>query len=1370
MSGFRSCLRCGATLAEGADRCPEGHIVAGTAADTGSSSFLYSNNALFVPPADGGGLVQGPPNALFECASCQRLVETQRHRGCDIVPRFCPWCGKPVESIIGRELDGYRIHDVIAHGGFGMVCLACNVTEPQMKAVVKLLWPNMTYLRPELVKVLVEEARLTEEIGQKCWNVVRVFNVREKPWPYYFMEYIPGRTLDAVIRAAGTGGLPIDDCVGYMRGVAKGLAATHAARRVHRDLKPLNIMVIEGDGISNPEERVKLLDFGLAMEVASTQTGAGAGDGEDGATTAARPPASPLQSAGTPEYMPPEAFDGAADYSCDVYAFGVTAFEILTGQSPWEPPKRGGDRYTYWKDAHQKKPPRPVREVRPDVPGWLARVVMDCLEKDPARRLSSTEEIAERLRKPLPRWVWGAVAAAVMVVGVLVWLAIRGGGKELDGHWLVDGKEERGTWPVWVQSVQDLPNKTLEAAVSGDKPVLEASSPSKAVACEVQENGRVVVSFLEGPTLESLLESKTPVTITIEGSGDGFRTEWKIRVGLDTDPPVLEEPRVLVLPNDPFDDAKPLKFGARIHPRSHLAVRFDENKLSSVTLDRHDDHNKPPQSQWESVEAARPPRTGEQIWKVPLARLPSRGDEALHGYINAVDEAGNPAEPKEVSFIVDGGVSVSLFSEDPRSLARGTAVYGVKVDEPLAEIRVHDPRSKKDVAFAVVEESGEAPSAVQTVQIARDLQQVGFRADGRPLEAGKYHLAVRLESITETTFELHAKDEALPENDLKLKPLTLRFRPPKPLDGGEIGLSLKLDDDSLPVEIVPPELKPRNPIKAPVVKALTVSCRPGRVHHATCSVNGVSGPEVWAEKDSIAFQRLELKTDPKKEQEDNKILLTLYDPLGRPLELRLSVPTDVRAPIITPHEKVTLTQPDGEAKKAKIELSLTSDEPLIEASCNVQDKLIVEKAKPEDARRIGFNLAALEFDEGSHPFRIVAVDLAGNETPELEHRVDVNTGHPNVVPSAKLGPGGRLVLDTNDFLFFASDGNGLDRTGARVTFAIDGRGQPFDVDNVLPEDGKSGLHRVSLSGLPEEATGTVTIRIKDELGTLHDNPWTYQFRRPRDHYKEFVDWKGIRWVKVSPPGGKKELYISRCEISNGQYLEAYRVRKVGRPAYWGENGRVPTYTVGGTRVPEKDFPVVGVMPRDAEAFGQWLGGARLPMWEEWRSAAWKRNNGLRYPWREEKAGAGKSYVNCLEAWHKSPSPIFKDHICDGTMVAGDGRRVPCRVVKVGFDPFGSRTAQVLSQLNYSGEILHLIGNVGELVAMGGGAYAIAGGNTYTPYGAINLNLPSEQSETRKTFDDKPDSMTGFRLVIDLEYAPQEFVALAKEVAVDAGGR
>ncbi len=210
------CRQCGAPVGAKKSRCPNGHKVNGVGpsvptppAAIDDTLNLSSLKLSTETPSSAPKKVH--LNTLYECWKCNRLVETQNHQDKMIVPRFCPWCGKQVSSIIGREIDGYRIDEVISRGGFGIIYLASNIAQPAMKAAVKFLRPEMIYLRPELIKIFIEEARLTEAIGQTCWNIVRLSNVREKPWPYFFMEYIRGSTVESYIEASWPKRIPMRD-------------------------------------------------------------------------------------------------------------------------------------------------------------------------------------------------------------------------------------------------------------------------------------------------------------------------------------------------------------------------------------------------------------------------------------------------------------------------------------------------------------------------------------------------------------------------------------------------------------------------------------------------------------------------------------------------------------------------------------------------------------------------------------------------------------------------------------------------------------------------------------------------------------------------------------------------------------------------------------------------------------------------------------------------------------------------------------------------------------------------------------------------------------------------------------------------------
>ena len=154
--------------------------------------------------------------------------------------------------------------------------------------------------------------------------------------------------------------------------VADALAVAHGLGVVHRDVKPSNIM-IGRDGA------VKLLDFGLARGVGIDMT------------TLTRTGTI----VGTPSYMSPEQFDThGVDERSDIYSLGVVLFEMLTGKLPFT-----GQTPVAVAIKHKIEPARPPRTLRADLPLWIDRVVVRCLEKDPARRFPTASELSAELRR-----------------------------------------------------------------------------------------------------------------------------------------------------------------------------------------------------------------------------------------------------------------------------------------------------------------------------------------------------------------------------------------------------------------------------------------------------------------------------------------------------------------------------------------------------------------------------------------------------------------------------------------------------------------------------------------------------------------------------------------------------------------------------------------------------------------------------------------------------------------------------------------------------------------------------------------------------------------------------------------------------------
>lgn len=260
----------------------------------------------------------------------------------------------------------YRVEKLLGQGGMGAVYKAYDL-DLERTVALKLVRPELM-VHPEAMARFRQELLLASKVSHR--NILRIHDLGDAGgMKFISMAYVDGEDLHHVLIREGR--LPIPRMLHIAKQLCSALDAAHSVHVVHRDMKPQNIMLAEGD-------LVQVSDFGLAKSVGAETSAGMTQSGE---------------MLGTPRYMAPEQVEAKhVDARTDIYALGLIFYEMLTGDVPFTAETT---LQLMYKRAHETPPP--PNAVIPDIPQWLNNVVAKCLECDPARRYQSASDILHDL-------------------------------------------------------------------------------------------------------------------------------------------------------------------------------------------------------------------------------------------------------------------------------------------------------------------------------------------------------------------------------------------------------------------------------------------------------------------------------------------------------------------------------------------------------------------------------------------------------------------------------------------------------------------------------------------------------------------------------------------------------------------------------------------------------------------------------------------------------------------------------------------------------------------------------------------------------------------------------------------------------------
>jgi len=326
----------------------------------------------------------------------------------------------PARVMIGQVLGHYRILETIGSGGMGEVFRARD-DRLQRDVALKLLKSSLKG-QPDRIRRFEHEARAAAALSHP--NIVAVYDVGvQDGTPYIVSELLEGQTLRQRLLE---GPLSVRQAGEIGSQVAEGLVCAHEKRIIHRDLKPENLFITR-DG------RVKILDFGIAKLTVQEED---QGDSLVSRTTQTRA-GSVL---GTVGYMSPEQLRGKpVDHRSDIFSLGAILYEMLTGQRAFS-----GETDVDTMMAVLQQEPAEMVVVRQNIPASLEQIVRHCLEKEPADRFQSAQDLAFALKSASAstttqyligrrlgwsrarKWIpWLAAAALIAAAGIFLGARLR---------------------------------------------------------------------------------------------------------------------------------------------------------------------------------------------------------------------------------------------------------------------------------------------------------------------------------------------------------------------------------------------------------------------------------------------------------------------------------------------------------------------------------------------------------------------------------------------------------------------------------------------------------------------------------------------------------------------------------------------------------------------------------------------------------------------------------------------------------------------------------------------------------------------------------------------------------------------------------